>query len=69
MLQLSDIHLDLAYDENAVDSDCDNQPVCCRTGVGSVSDTVRHWGGAECGTPVWTFKDMLKQIAENHQVR
>jgi sphingomyelin phosphodiesterase len=70
VLQLSDIHMDLNYDETAPGSNC-GEPLCCQAVNGpadSPDQAAGHWGDKECGIPSWTFRDMLVQIAAKHPV-
>ena len=59
--------MDLDYDETAPGQDC-GWPLCCRPENGATGTPAGHWGDAECGLPLWTFRDMLQQISAEHQV-
>ena len=65
VLHVSDIHVDLLYNEGA-STDCP-YVVCCRTDLGTTSDPSKmagYWGSAaKCDPPKRTVEAFLKQVA------
>lgn len=65
ILHLSDLHLDLLYDEGSPVF-CDH-PHCCRHAFGDPGpgeEAAGHWGAlAHCDIPVHTLEDLLSQAA------
>ncbi|XP_063883704.1 sphingomyelin phosphodiesterase-like isoform X2 [Scylla paramamosain] len=66
ILHLSDLHVDLLYDEGSA-AVCDH-PYCCRNAFGTAGPGVPaagHWGTlAYCDIPLHTLEDLLSQAAE-----
>ncbi|XP_045113950.1 sphingomyelin phosphodiesterase-like isoform X2 [Portunus trituberculatus] len=66
ILHLSDLHVDLLYDEGSA-AVCDH-PYCCRNAFGTAGPDVPaagHWGTlAYCDIPLHTLEDLLSRAAE-----
>lgn len=66
ILHLSDLHVDLLYEEGSA-TVCDH-PYCCRNAFGVAGPGVPaagHWGSlAYCDIPLHTLEDLLSQAAE-----
>lgn len=70
VVQLTDVHLDMTYTPGTANADC-GASVCCMSSTppaASEDNMAGYWGGIQCDLPVWTFRDMLEQIRERHQV-
>ncbi|XP_050739102.1 sphingomyelin phosphodiesterase-like isoform X2 [Eriocheir sinensis] len=65
ILHLSDLHVDLQYDEGSA-VNCDH-PLCCRHAFGDPGpgeEAAGHWGAlGECDIPLHTLDDLLAQAA------
>lgn len=70
ILHISDLHLDLYYQEGT-NADC-GLPLCCRETVGkpsSPSSKAGKWGDyRDCDSPIYMVDNMFENIAKNHKV-
>ena len=70
VLQITDVHLDLAYTMGTLGDDC-GEIMCCHSNTPMANTTdseAGYWGDDVCDLPLWTFTDMLEQIKETHTV-
>lgn len=70
-LQLTDVHMDLTYDITSEAENCGNILCCTNTSGPAQSDSSRagYWGNYKCNLPMWTMRNMLEHIKQEHTVR